>query len=96
MDSSKRWTAGVTFLIQIFCWGVVILRIVQADTSEATDEGSCTVSHKPVLRIILTEKKFTTHRFNRKCTVHQQLFHNRPESQILKSLLTVSARDTNL
>jgi hypothetical protein len=80
----------------IFCWGAVILRIVQADTSEATDEGSCTASYQPVLRTISRKKNFATHRFNRKCTVHPQLFHNRPESKVLGSLLTVTSRDTTL
>jgi hypothetical protein len=71
--------------------GAVILRIVRADTSEAADEGSCTASYWPVLRTISRKKNFAAHGFNRKCTVHQQLFHNRSGSTVLRSLLTVGA-----
>ena len=66
------------FVSTKFCRGVAeILRFAWTQTSEATDEGSCTVPRSAVFPDIALENILTCRYFNRKCTVRPQDLHSR-------------------
>jgi len=54
-----------------------IVRVDRSKSSEAKDESKPSRTSARVLLIVCAKKNFDTTRFNRKCTVHPQVFNTR-------------------